>query len=88
MNEDNLIKFHMVSMIRKKKSMTKIDVVRVKQYSSKYTNIILINDIPVCSVRGRKSTSSIIAYIQGYDVELNDEKLKKQLEKVCQEYSS
>ena len=78
----------MVSMIRKKKSMTKIDVVRVKQYSSKYTNIILINDIPVCSVRGRKSTSSIIAYIQGYDVELNDEKLKKQLEKVCQEYSS
>ena len=58
-----------------------IKVVKVKQYCSKYTNIILVDDIPVCSARGQQSTSNIIAYIQGYDVNIKDGKLKKILYK-------
>ena len=78
----------MVHTIRKKRIMNKIDIIKVKQYSSKYTNIILVDNIPVCSVRGKKSTSNIIAFIQGYDVELQDKKLQKELEKVRQQHCS
>ena len=62
-----------------------IKVIKVKQYCSKYTNIILVDDKPICSVRGQRATSDIIAYIQGYETNIKDGKLKKILSKYREE---
>lgn len=57
-----------------------IKIIKVKQYSSKYVNVILVNNIPICTVRGNKSTSDIIAFLQGYETDIKDGKIKKILE--------
>ena len=62
-----------------------IKVIKVKQYSSKYVNVILVNNIPICTVRGNKSTSDIIAFLQGYETDIKDGKIKKILELIKEE---
>lgn len=57
-----------------------IKIIKVKQYSSKYVNVILVNNIPICTVRGNKSTSDIITFLQGYETDIKDGKIKKILE--------
>lgn len=62
-----------------------IKIIKVKQYSSKYVNVILVNNIPICTVRGNKSTSDIIAFLQGYETDIKDGKIKKILESLKEE---
>jgi len=62
-----------------------IKIIKVKQYSSKYVNVILVNNIPICTVRGNKSTSDIIAFLQGYETDIKDGKIKKILELLKEE---
>ena len=59
----------------------KITQTRVKQYNSTKT-VIAVDGVPVCITRSNKRASDIVSYLSGYDVEINDGKLKKQLDKI------
>lgn len=41
-----------------------------------------IDGVPVCITRSNKRASDIVSYLSGYEVEINDGKLKKQLDKI------
>lgn len=60
----------------------KITQTRVKQCNSTYKTVISVDGIPVCITRSNKIASDIVSYLSGYDVEINDGKLKKQLDKI------
>lgn len=58
-----------------------INVVKVKQYNSTYKNILMIDGNPVCIVAGDRKASECIQYFSGYNVDVNDGKIKKILDK-------
>lgn len=58
---------------------------RVKQYNSTYKTVISVDGVPVCITRSNKRASDIMSYLSGYEVEINDGKLKKQLDKIRNE---
>ena len=60
--------------------MVEISVTRVKQYSSKPVNVISVDGKPVCTCRGKESTSKIVARLQGYDIPLGDIKFQKYID--------
>lgn len=60
----------------------KITQTRVKQYNSTYKTVISVDGMPVCITRSNKRASDIMSYLLGYEVEINDGKLKKQLDKI------
>nr|DAQ21543.1 MAG TPA: hypothetical protein [Caudoviricetes sp.] len=60
----------------------KITQTRVKQYNSTYKTVIAVDGVPVCITQSNKRASDIVSYLSGYDVEINDGKLKKQLDKI------
>ena len=60
----------------------KITQTRVKQYNSTYKTVISVDGIPVCITRSNKRASDIVSYLSGYEAEINDGKLKKQLDKI------
>lgn len=62
--------------------MSEIKVYRVPQYMSKRVNVICVDGIPVCTARGKKTTSDIVAKLSGYDVEIGDGRINKLIEKV------
>lgn len=56
---------------------------RVKQYNSTTKTVIMVNGDPVCIVQGcGKTVSNIIAYLNGYDMPISDNAVKKALDKV------
>lgn len=55
---------------------------RVKQYNSTYKTIVSVNGTPVCIAQSRKKASEIVSYLSGYEVNIYDGKLKKQLDKI------
>lgn len=57
--------------------MSEIKVYRVPQYMSKRVNVICVDGVPVCTARGKKTTSDIIAKLSGYDVEIKDGRVNK-----------
>lgn len=63
----------------------KITQTRVKQYNSTYKTVISVDGMPVCITRSNKRASDIMSYLLGYEVEINDGKLKKQLDKIRNE---
>lgn len=60
----------------------KITQTRVKQYNSTYKTVVSVDGAPVCITRSNKRASDIVSYLSGYEVEINDGKLKKQLDKI------
>ena len=52
--------------------MSDIKVYKVPQYMSKKVNVICVDGVPVCTARGNKTTSDIIAKLNGYDIEIKD----------------
>ena len=59
-----------------------IQTYKVKQYNSTTKTVVCIDDKPVCIVKGQKTLSNILAYMQGYDVEIKDGKVKKNIDKM------
>lgn len=59
----------------------KIKIVKVKQYNSTYKHIVMVDDIPVCITEGGKRASECIQYLNGYNADINDGKIKKVLDK-------
>lgn len=57
--------------------MSEIKVYRVPQYMSKRVNVICVDGVPVCTARGKKTTSDIVAKLSGYDVEVKDGRISK-----------
>ena len=57
--------------------MTKITIHRVPQYMSKNVNVICVDGITVCTSRGNKTISNIVARLSVYDVEIKDGRINK-----------
>ena len=58
-----------------------INTYRVKQYNSTFKTVVCIDGKPICIVQGcGKTVSNIVSYIQGYDVKINDGRIKKILD--------
>lgn len=62
--------------------MRDIKVYRVPQFMSKRVNVICVDGIPFCTVRGEKTTSDIIAKLSGYDVNICDGRIDKLAEQL------
>lgn len=55
---------------------------RIKQYNSTYKTIVSVDGKPICIVAGvGKTLSNVIAYLNGYDVDIADGKIKKALDR-------
>ena len=61
-----------------------ITVVKVKQYNSTYKRILMVDGSPVCIVASDKRASECIQYLNGYNTNINDGKIKKVLDKYRQ----
>lgn len=59
-----------------------IETYRVKQYNSKPVTVVMVDGVPICTVRGKRRLSNILSYLQGYDVEIADGKIRKKLEEI------
>lgn len=59
-----------------------ISVVKVKQYSSSYKNILMVDGVPVCIVRGTKSLNDCISYLMNCNPSLKDGKVMKLFDKL------
>lgn len=59
-----------------------IKVHKVPQFMSKNVNVITYKGIPVCTVRGKKSTSDIVTKLSGYDIKIIDGRIDKIIEKL------
>ena len=57
-----------------------IKVIRVPQFMSKKVNVIMVDGKPLCTCRGNFTTQSMIARLQGYDVEIKDGRILKLIE--------
>lgn len=57
---------------------------RVKQYNSTYKTVISVDGVPVAMTKADKRASDIVAYLNGYDVELNDGAIRKILDQYRQ----
>lgn len=55
--------------------------IRVPQLMSKMITVICVNDKPICTVRGKKSTSDIIARLSGYDAPIIDGRIQRIVDK-------
>ena len=54
---------------------------RIKQCDSTYKTVVSVDGKPICTVAGvGKKVSNVIAYLNGYDVDIADEKIKKALD--------
>ena len=60
----------------------KLTVHRVKQYNSTFKHVVSLNGQPLCIAKSGRRDSDIIAYLQGYNVVINDGKMLKQLNKI------
>lgn len=58
-----------------------IQVVKVKQYNSTYKHVVIVDGDPVCITEGDKRASECIQYLNGYNVDINDGKIRKILDK-------
>lgn len=57
--------------------MSELKVYKVPQFMSKSVNVICVDGIPVCTARGKKTTSDIITRLSGYDVAITDGRIRK-----------
>lgn len=54
---------------------------RIKQYNSTYKTVVCVDGKPICIVAGvGKTLSNVIAYLNGYDADIADAKVKKALD--------
>ena len=44
---------------------------------SKKVNVICVDGVPVCTARGNKTTSDIVAKLNGYDIEIKDGRIDR-----------
>lgn len=62
-----------------------IKVYRVLQFSAKCVNVICVDDVPLCTVRGRKNTNAIITKLNGYDANITDGRIDRLIKQKLKE---
>ena len=62
-----------------------IKVYRVPQFSARCMHVICVDDVPLCTVGGQKSTNAIIAKLNGYDIDITDERIDKLIKQKLKE---
>lgn len=62
-----------------------IKVYRVPQFSAKCVNVICVDDVPLCTVRGRKNTNAIITKLNGYDANITDGRIDRLIKQKLKE---
>ena len=66
-----------------------IQTYRIKQYNSTYKTVVTVDGKPICIVDGcGRTVSNIMSYLNGYDVPINDGKIKKILDKIIKKDKS
>lgn len=63
----------------------KITTYRVPQLMSKMITVICVNDRPICVVRGKKSTSDILARLDGYDTQICDGRIQRIVDELLEQ---
>lgn len=58
----------------------KINTYRIKQFAARPITVVTVDGVPVVSARGKKTISDIISYLEGYDVNITDGKIKRALD--------
>lgn len=76
---------HRCINFRKEISNMNIKVYRVPQFSAKCVNVICVNDVPLCTVRGQKSTNAIITKLNGYDADITDGRIDRLIKQKLKE---
>lgn len=66
---------------KKRCEYMKIEIARVKQYNSTYKHIVMVDGVPVCITESGKRASECIQYLNGYNADINDGKIRKILDK-------
>ncbi len=61
---------------------------RVKQYNSKWKRVVTVNGKPIAIVSSQKQESDIVCYLTGFEVDISDGRLKKELDKVRKKMKS
>lgn len=59
-----------------------VKVYKVKQYNSVTKTVVCVNGKPVCICGNGKTLAKVEAYLQGYQVDIKDGKIKKALDEV------
>jgi len=59
-----------------------ISTIKIKQYSSTYKHLLMVDSVPVCIVRGNKSLNDCISYLMSGTPSLKDGKIMKLLDKL------
>lgn len=59
----------------------KIEEVKVKQYNSTYKHIVMVDGVPICITNSGKRASECIQYLNGYNADISDGKIRKILDK-------
>lgn len=66
----------------RKRGQMNITTHRIKQYNSTSKTVVCVNGEPICIVAGvGKTLSNVIAYLNGYDADIADGKIKKALDR-------
>lgn len=60
---------------------------KLKQYNSTWKRLLLINEEPVCIVAGNAQASKCLQYLNGYNVEIHDGKIKKILDEYMKKHT-
>lgn len=47
--------------------------------------LICVDDVPLCTVRGQKSTNAIITKLNGYDIDITDGRINKLIKQKLKE---
>ena len=64
-----------------------IKTIKLKQYNSSWKYIIIVNDEPICIVRGNRILSNCINYLMNGEPELSDGKIMKIFKRLRKEES-
>lgn len=65
-----------------------IKLYSVRHFFSKSRKVICVNGIPIAICRGKRTAMDIVAYLEGYQVDIKDGKLKKDLDKAINLFKS
>lgn len=58
----------------------KIEIFRVRQYSSKKVSVICVDGKPFCTARGNNTITKIIGRLNGYNTDLTDKALERDID--------
>ena len=59
-----------------------IKTYKVKQYNAPIKTVVMVNGIPICICGSGKTLSKILCYLNGFDEDIKDGKIKKIIDEI------